>query len=111
MVKTFTSKDIRKEVSTKKDHFIKPKCVITGKTEDAGFPLQVDHIVECQAVAVCINLLIEAKFSEDETDKLVHVIREHWINSELFLKNLNIITTLRTAGTVTERVFRTESRA
>ena len=106
---TYDGEDLRKDVS-KKIKYLTPNCVITGKTEKTA-SLQVDHIVECQAVAVCINLLIEAKFSEDETDKLVHVIREHWINSELFLKNLNIITTLRTAGTVTERVFRTESRA
>ena len=109
MVKEYDGEDVRKPVSIQK-HNLKQKCAVTGKTEKTA-ALQVDHIVECQAVAVCINLLIEAKFSEDETDKLVHVIREHWINSELFLKNLNIITTLRTAGTVTERVFRTESRA
>ena len=84
MVKTFTSKDIRKEVSTKKGHFLKPKCVITGKTEDAGFPLQVDHIVECQAVAVCLNLLRE-KYGTPKTKKVVEIVKDQWINSELFL--------------------------
>ena len=86
MGKEYTSKDLRKDVSTKKDHFVKPKCAITHKTEITA-PLQVDHIVECQAVAVCLNLLRDSKlFSTKKIDELVQLVKDEWINSELFLK-------------------------
>ena len=84
MVKEYDGEDLRKPVSTQKKHFLKPKCAVTGKTEITA-PLQVDHIVECQAVAVCINLL-QQQFSAKKTADLAEVIREHWINSEFFFE-------------------------
>ena len=82
MVKQYISDDLRKEVSKKKKHFPIKKCAITKKTEDTD-SLQVDHIVECQAVAVCINLLKE-KYP-DNYDSLVKIIKEEWMNGLIIL--------------------------
>ena len=72
----YTSDHLRKDVSSKKSLFAVKKCAITKKT---NAPLQVAHIVECQAVAVCINLLKEEH--PDNYDPLVEVIKEEWMNS------------------------------
>ena len=82
MVKKYISDDLRKELSSKKKYFLEKKCSITTKTEDTS-SLQVDHIVECQAVAVCINLLKE-KYP-DNYDPLVKIIKDEWMNGKFAL--------------------------
>ena len=78
------AEDLRKKVSHKKDKLGDIiECIVTGQQ----YNLQVDHIVECQAVAVCINLLkSELGMKKDKCDQLVEIIKDEWINGLVFSK-------------------------